>query len=102
MLNILLGIGFGGVYMAYTSANKAHRKHPDRPLQYKPYQIQVGKTLKISAAGVLFTLFAILIAVPCNDWVMSRRIGFGLIAIWTFTTLVNVIVEVTSNWSDVA
>ncbi|KAK4454615.1 Sodium/calcium exchanger protein-domain-containing protein [Podospora aff. communis PSN243] len=102
MLNILLGIGFGGVYMAYTSANKAHRKHPDRPLHYKPYQIQVGTTLKISAAGVLFTLFAILIAVPCNNWVMNRRIGFGLIAIWTFTTLVNVIVEVSSNWSDVA
>ncbi|KAK0632826.1 Sodium/calcium exchanger protein-domain-containing protein [Immersiella caudata] len=102
MLNILLGIGFGGVYMAYTSANKAHRKHPDRPLHYKPYPIEVGKTLRISAAGVLLTLFAILIAVPYNKWVMSRKIGFGLIGVWTFTTLVNVVVEITGNWSDVA
>jgi solute carrier family 24 (sodium/potassium/calcium exchanger), member 6 len=33
---------------------------------------------------------------------MSRKIGFGLIGIWSFTTLVNVVVEITGNWSDVA
>ncbi|KAK0657660.1 Sodium/calcium exchanger protein-domain-containing protein [Cercophora newfieldiana] len=102
MLNILLGIGIAGAAMGVSSANKQHLKHPDRPLRYSPYRIQVGGTLIISAIGVLTTLIVLLITVPSNKWVMSRKIGFGLIGIWSVTTIVNLVVEATGMWSDVA
>ena len=102
MLNILLGIGIGGAWMGMSSANQRHQKHPDQPLHYKPYRIQVGGTLMISAIGVLATLIVLLIAVPANKWVMSRKIGFSLIAMWVVSTIVNVVVEVSGLWKDIA
>lgn len=102
MLNILLGIGIGGAWMGITKANKRHRKHPDRPIEYKPYHIQVGGTLMISAATVLMTLIVLLILVPGNNWMMTRRIGWVLIAIWSVSTLVNLVVELTGVWADVS
>ncbi|KAJ9161428.1 Sodium/calcium exchanger protein [Coniochaeta hoffmannii] len=102
MLNILLGVGIGGAWMIIKTANEKHRKHPERPTVYKPYKIEVGETLLISAITVLITLVALLVVVPLNKWVMSRRIGWGLIAIWAAGTVVNVVVEVTGPWSDVA
>jgi len=98
MLNILLGIGIGGAWMTVTAANKKLKKHPDRPIAYKPYEIQIGGTLMISAVTVLITLLFLLVVVPTNKWVMSRKIGFSLIAIWTVSTIVNVVVEVTGMW----
>ncbi|KAL0939064.1 sodium calcium exchanger protein [Colletotrichum truncatum] len=102
MLNILLGIGIGGVYMMVQAANHRHKKHPDKPFKYHPYQIQIGGTLMISAITLLLTLLGLLIIVPMNKWVMSRKIGWGLIAIWTISTMVNVIVEMTGVWTDVS
>lgn len=102
MLNILLGVGIGGAWMIIKSTNEKHRKHPDRPTVYKPYKIEVGETLLISAITVLITLVALLVVVPLNKWVMSRKIGWGLIAIWAAGTVVNVVVEVTGPWSEVA
>ncbi len=102
MLNILLGIGIGGAWMTTESAKNRHKKHPDQPVHYEPYHIEVGGTLMISAITVLITLVFLLIVVPMNKWVMSRRIGFSLIAIWTLGTIVNVAVEVTGVWKDVA
>ncbi|KAH8910764.1 hypothetical protein BR93DRAFT_907520 [Coniochaeta sp. PMI_546] len=102
MLNILLGVGIGGAWMIIKSANEKHRKHPERPTVYKPYRIEVGETLLISAITVLITLVALLIVVPWNKWIMSRRIGWGLIAIWAAGTVVNLVVEVTGPWSEVA
>ncbi|KAK4672945.1 hypothetical protein QC763_107420 [Podospora pseudopauciseta] len=102
MLNILLGIGIGGAWMGITKANKRHRKHPHRPIEYKPYHIQVGGTLMISAATVLMTLIVLLILVPGNNWMMTRRIGWVLIAIWSVSTLVNLVVELTGVWADVS
>lgn len=102
MLNILLGVGIGGAWMGISSAKKKHRKHPGTPLRYKPYRIQVGGTLMVSAVTVLLTLIVLLIVVPGNNWVMSRRIGWGLIGIWTVGTMVNLIMEMTGTWSDVS
>lgn len=102
MLNILLGVGVGGAWMIIKSANEKHRKHPEQPTVYRPYKIEVGETLLISAVTVLLTLMALLVAVPLNKWHMSRRIGWGLIALWTAGTVVNVVVEVTGPWSEVA
>lgn len=102
MLNILLGVGLGGAWMTIKEANKKHAKHPDSPVLYKPYHIQVGATLLISAVTVLLTLVVLLIAVPSNKWVMSRKIGWGLIAIWTVSTIINLVVEITGLWKDVS
>ncbi len=71
-------------------------------MRYEPYRIQVGGTLMISAVTVLLTLVVLLIVVPGNRWVMSRRIGWGLIGIWTVGTVVNLVVEVTGTFADVA
>jgi len=102
MLNILLGVGFAGAFMGVTSANKRHQKHPDRPLRYEPYHIQVGGTLLISAIQVLITLIVLLVAVPYNKWVLSRKIGWCLITLWMVSTAINLVVELTGAWSEFA
>ncbi|CAM1506556.1 Fc.00g061970.m01.CDS01 [Cosmosporella sp. VM-42] len=102
MLNILLGIGIGGVIMMVQKANSKHHKHPGKPVKYKPYRVQVGGTLMVSAIALLITLLGLLIVVPMNKWILSRKIGWGLITLWTVSTIINVIVEVTGVWGDMA
>ncbi|KAK0126375.1 hypothetical protein ONS95_007981 [Cadophora gregata] len=94
MLNILLGIGLSGIYMTIKGANHKHAKHPGKKIEYKPYGIQVSGTLMISAVTLLITLVGLLIVVPLNKWVMSRKIGWGLIGLWSVSTVVNLAVEV--------
>lgn len=102
MLNILLGIGIGGGWMTIKAANESHSKHPNRPLQYKPYHIEVGYTLVVSASTVLLTLIFLLVAVPTNRWIMSRKIGFSLIGIWSISTMINLVFEMTGAWTETA
>ncbi|RMZ91068.1 hypothetical protein DV736_g1700, partial [Chaetothyriales sp. CBS 134916] len=94
MLNILLGIGVSGIYMMLRGAAKKHAKHPDRPVKYTPFEIEVSTTLMISGAMLLVTLVGLLIVVPLNSWRFDRKIGMGLIALWALTTIGNVVVEV--------
>ncbi|KAL2165160.1 hypothetical protein VTH06DRAFT_456 [Thermothelomyces fergusii] len=103
MLNILLGVGIGGAWIGIANAERGQAKHPgaDEP-RYKPYRIEVGRTLMISAVTLLLTLLVLLIAVPSNRWVMSRRIGWGLIGIWTVGTVVNLVVEMSGTLADVS
>ncbi|CAG9971636.1 unnamed protein product [Clonostachys byssicola] len=100
MLNILLGIGIGGVMMMIRSASLDHKNHPDQPYHYGPYNVQVGATLFISAITLLVTLVGMLVIVPMNKWVLSRKIGWTLIALWAVTTVLNVIIEVTGVWGQ--
>ncbi|KAI0399181.1 hypothetical protein F4802DRAFT_590648 [Xylaria palmicola] len=102
LLNILLGIGLGGAYQTIHTANKHHHKHPNEPYQYHPYHIQVTGTLMVSTIALLITLFALLIVVPMSKWMMTRRIGWGLIVLWTTSTVVNLVIEITGAWQDVA
>lgn len=95
MLNILLGIGIGGVFMMVQQASRDHKADPDAPWHYGPYEVRVGGTLFISAITLLVTLVGLLIFVPLNKWILTRKIGWALIALWAVTTLVNVILEVT-------
>ena len=69
MLNILLGIGIGGVLMMVKKANHKHKKHPNKAPKYGPYPIQVGGTLMISAITLLVILVGLLIIVPMNKWI---------------------------------
>lgn len=71
-------------------------------MRYRPYKIQVGGTLLVSAITVLLTLIVLLIVVPTNKWVMSRRIGWGLISIWVVSTAINLGVEMSGSWGDVS
>lgn len=93
MLNILLGVGIGGLYMTLSKGKTV-------------YKIEVSSTLIISAATLLITLVVLLVWVPLNKWMMSRRIGWTLIAIWTVSTIINVAVEIMgvgSKWGgDIA
>ncbi|KAF2178532.1 hypothetical protein K469DRAFT_598995 [Zopfia rhizophila CBS 207.26] len=99
MLNILLGIGISGCYMTIKGGRHHHEKHPDRPLEFKPYHIDVSTTLVISGASLLVTLVGLLVAVPWRRWKMDRTIGWGLVVLWSVSTLANVIVEA-SGWSS--
>lgn len=102
MLNILLGIGVSGLYITIRHGAKAHHKHPDRPIEYQPYQIEVSNTLLISGITLLVTLVGLLIVVPLNGWKMDRKVGLGLICLWTLSTVGNVIVEVLGWGGDLA
>ncbi|KAI0817883.1 Sodium/calcium exchanger protein-domain-containing protein [Xylaria sp. FL0064] len=102
LLNILLGIGLGGAYQTIHAANKHHAKHPDEPYQYQPYHIQVTGTLMVSTIALLVTLFALLVAVPMSKWMMTKRIGWGLIGLWTASAVINLAIEITGVWQDVA
>lgn len=102
MLNILLGIGVSGLYLTLTGATHRHKKHPDRPIKYKPYHIEVSTTLLISGVTLLVTLVGLLIVVPLNNWRMDRKIGWGLITLWTLSTIGNLVVEVMGYGGDLA
>ncbi|QSZ35430.1 hypothetical protein DSL72_008300 [Monilinia vaccinii-corymbosi] len=100
MLNILIGIGVSGAYMTIKEANHKHSKHPNKDIKYKPYQIEVSGTLMVSAITLLITLVGLLIAVPMNKWIMSRKIGWGLITLWSISTVINLAVEISGVWGD--
>lgn len=100
MMNVLLGIGVGGMYMTLNSAPDADgspsstgipRPHPG------PYLIDVSTTLLISGGALLLTLAALLVCVPLNRWVMDRRIGWALVGVWVASTMGNVLVEILSG-----
>ncbi|KAI2730935.1 hypothetical protein CBS147339_381 [Penicillium roqueforti] len=95
MLNILLGIGLGGLYMTINGGNQRHNEGLQgiAPVQ-APYDIAISKVLVISGATLLVILVGLLIVVPLNNWRMDRRIGWGLVAVWCVSTLGNVIAEV--------
>jgi sodium/potassium/calcium exchanger 6 len=102
MLNILLGVGLSGCYMIVTKGEHRHHKHPDEDVRFRPYHIAVSTTLVISGATLLVTLAGLLVAVPVRKWKMDKAIGWGLIGVWTLSTLVNVLVEVLGYSSDVS
>lgn len=101
MLNILLGIGLSGCWIILKGGRQHHAKHPDRPIRFKPYQIDISTTLVISGGTLLLTLVGLLVAVPWRRWKMDKTIGWGLVAVWCISTIVNVVVEVLGVSSSV-
>jgi sodium/potassium/calcium exchanger 6 len=102
MLNILLGVGLSGCYMIITKGEHRHEKHPDQSIHFRPYHIAVSTTLVISGGTLLVTLAGLLIAVPMRKWRMDKMIGWGLVALWSLSTTINVVVEVLGYSSDVS
>ncbi|SPO00806.1 related to sodium-calcium exchangers [Cephalotrichum gorgonifer] len=102
MLNILLGLGSGGLLGMASKSHHKHEKHPSAdPITWEPYRIQIGGSLAISAATLLVTLLSLLVFVPRNKWVFSRRLGAGLIVLWCITTGVNLVIEAAGVWTEV-
>ncbi|KAL2366196.1 hypothetical protein RJZ56_000844 [Blastomyces dermatitidis] len=103
MLNILLGVGVGGLYMTLHPAKSSSVAVGSGVVAQalstssNTYEIEVSKTLLISGATLLATLVLFLIVVPLNGWWMDRKIGWGLVALWTVTTVANVVMEVVST-----
>ncbi|KAF1984634.1 hypothetical protein K402DRAFT_395652 [Aulographum hederae CBS 113979] len=95
MLNILLGIGLSGLYMTIHGARKYQDKHPDRPMKFKPYHVDVSGTLLISGITLLVTLLGLLVAVPARGWRMDRVVAAGAIGLWVVSTVGNVVLEAT-------
>jgi len=81
MMNILLGVGVSGIYLAILRDGKI-------------YKVHVSSTLVISAVTLLVTLLFLLVAVPLNRWKMSRRIGWTMVILWCISTAVSLGVEV--------
>lgn len=102
MLNILLGIGLSGLYMTIRDGRHKHDKHPDRPIYYKPYQLEINPTLVISGVTLVITLLGLLLVVPLNKWSMDRKVGWALVVLWTASTVGNVLVEVMGWGWDVS
>ncbi|KAL8949320.1 MAG: hypothetical protein Q9222_004559 [Ikaeria aurantiellina] len=102
MLNILLGIGLSGLYMTIREGQHKHDKHPNRPIHYKPYQVEVSPTLVVSGISLVVTLLGLLVIVPLNKWTIDRKVGWALVALWTASTIGNVIVEVMGWGWDVS
>ena len=90
MMNILLGIGLGGMYMTVNAKPDAVAAAAGL------YEIAISKVLVISAVTLLITLAGVLIVVPLNGWRMDRKIGWGLVVLWCVSTLGNVIAEAMS------
>jgi len=99
LLNILLGIGLSGIFVIVQGAEKKRHGHPERPIRFRPYRVEVSTSLIVSAVALLVTLVGLLIAVPLNGWRMDRRIGIGLVVLWVVATAGNVVVEVL-GWGD--
>jgi sodium/potassium/calcium exchanger 6 len=96
MLNILLGIGVGGLYMTLHSKTSISHAVSVSNAATDTYHVTISKTLAISGVTLLVTLVGLLIIVPLNHWRMDRKIGYGLVALWTISTLGNVIAEIVS------
>ena len=94
MLNILLGIGLGGLYMTLNGNQRQDQAVQGPVAVHVPYHIVISKVLVISGATLLAILVGLLVVVPMNKWRMDRRIGWGLVAVWCVSTLGNVIAEV--------
>ncbi|KAF1815860.1 hypothetical protein P152DRAFT_464570 [Eremomyces bilateralis CBS 781.70] len=94
MLNILLGIGLSGGYMTIGRASHTHEKHPDQSIRFKPYKLDVSRSLIVSGAALVVILVGLLIIVPLRGWKMDRWVGTFLIVLWVVSTAGNVIGEV--------
>lgn len=94
LLNILLGIGLSGTWILVRGAEHRHQKHPGKEIKFRSYEVEVSGTLIVSGITLLVTLVGLLIAVPLNKWVLSKKIGWALIALWCVSTVLNVVFEV--------
>ncbi|GAK68305.1 sodium/calcium exchanger protein [Moesziomyces antarcticus] len=91
MLNLLLGIGISGTYLLSSSGHKGKWSHDGAP---GIYPIDFNPTLLVSGLGLLFILVGTLIAVPMNNFHLTRPIGLALIGAYVLIMTLNLLTEV--------
>lgn len=89
MLNLLLGIGISGTWLL--SDGNAHWDHTGAA---DIYPIDFNPTLLVSGLGLLLILIGTLIAVPMNNFELTRPIGISLIAAYMLIMTVNLLTEI--------
>lgn len=94
MLNILLGIGIGGLFTIFKDMPKGS---PGFLIPRGSYALDVSATLLISGATLLTVLTGLLFVVPFNNWRMDKRVGWGLIALWSTSIITNVALTLTGT-----
>lgn len=85
LLNILAGIGIAGIHALLGSS-----KHG----QQLAYHIDISPTLVVSGITLLTTSVFLLVAIPLNQWKMTRTIGTISIGIWVLSTALSVAIEI--------
>lgn len=89
MLNILLGIGIGGLHMTI----KNQHRGPNGRIRYEPYKFHVSNALFISGGTLMAGLLGTLLMVSTNGWRMGHKVGWSLIALWSISTTASVFFE---------
>lgn len=75
MMNMLLGIGGGGLVQALKHSRE------------KKPSFEISPTLFISGATLVAALMVTLGYSFCNSWELNKRLGLFLIGIWTISTM---------------
>ncbi|SNX86521.1 uncharacterized protein MEPE_05230 [Melanopsichium pennsylvanicum] len=91
MLNLLLGIGISGTWLLSGSHNQGQWNHTTTP---GVYPIDFNPTLLVSGLGLLLILIGTLIAVPMNNFELTRPIGVSLIAAYVLIMTLNLLTEI--------
>ena len=85
LLNILLSIIVSGAYLFVQSARTKH--------QIVAIDVQSSRTLFITAATVIFILYATLSMMLWARWTMTRPFGPVLIAVWLVGRLLTLVLK---------
>lgn len=80
MMNMLLGIGGGG--LVQTLKNHYHNENKTKPVSF-----EVSPTLFVSGATLIAALMLTLGYSFCNSWKLNRGLGLVLIGCWIVTTV---------------
>jgi solute carrier family 24 (sodium/potassium/calcium exchanger), member 6 len=83
MLNMLLGVGIAGSYVASQSGTA--------------YTLHFSNTLLVSSIGLLSLLVITAVFVPFNGYYLPRKWGVFLIACYIIIMTINIIVELLSR-----
>ncbi|KAJ1025934.1 hypothetical protein NDA16_002560 [Ustilago loliicola] len=89
MLNLLLGIGISGTYLLSDGQGQWNHSGVSGI-----YPIDFNPTLLVSGLGLLLILIGTLIAVPMNNFELTRPIGVSLIAAYVLIMTVNLLTEI--------
>uniref|UniRef100_A0A060TJI0 ARAD1D46904p n=1 Tax=Blastobotrys adeninivorans TaxID=409370 RepID=A0A060TJI0_BLAAD len=81
LLNILAGVGLSCLVVLLRSGRD------------RGYHIELSPSLVVSTSSLIITLLILIIAVPLNNWRISRTIGVATIACWAVSIIINIIIE---------
>lgn len=81
LLNILAGVGLSCLVVLLRSGRD------------RGYHIELSPSLVVSTCSLIVNLLILIIAVPLNNWRISRTIGVATITCWAVSIIINIIIE---------